>query len=404
MKSPIVSIIVPIYDVEQYLRQCVDSICDQTYSQLEIILVDDGSPDDCGAICDKYARSDPRVIVIHKKNGGLSSARNAGLDIATGTYVALIDGDDTIHPRFIEILVGLCEKYKCDIAQCDFLTVSEQSVKLPLNSQRPLLFYTGRQILHEFCTGKDNINTIVWNKLYRRGLFDETRYPLGKIHEDEFTTYKILWKSRKMVITNQYLYYYLQRQKSITGRKYSIRRLDALDAFKERLDFLKVNKLEEEYIATVRKYVALIDRSCALLKENVENCEEVCDALIKEKQQLERGSSPIFALKKPIFQPEWTTDTCPYPKNARIVLYGAGRWGRAYYQWIHENHWGMVVGWVDNFWIWIKDTGFPVSSLDSLLSMSYDYVLIAIQSWKLQEEIIENLRCWGISERKILTI
>lgn len=405
MSSPIVSVIVPIYKVEQYLQQCIDSICNQTYEKLEIILVDDGSPDNCGAICDSYSKSDPRILVVHKENGGLSSARNAGLDVATGAYVAFVDADDTIHLQFIEILMRLCQDYECDIAQCDFLMVSEQSIKLPLNSQGSLLFYTGKQAIHELCTGKEDVKyTIAWNKIYRRDLFRKVRYPLGRIHEDEFTTYQILWKARKIVITNQYLYYYLQRQKSIMGKKYSIKRLDVLDAFKERMNFLKEHKLEKEYLVTMQKYIGLIDKNCALLKENVEDCEDVCVALLKEKQQLEEQFPKPPAPEGQTFCAKWNTNTCHYSQNARIVLYGAGKWGHAYYQWIQENRWGIVVGWVDNSWSVIKDTEYPVTPLDSLLTMTYDCILITIQNRAVQDRVIQDLRCWGIPGEKIITI
>ena len=218
--APLVSVIVPVYNTEKYLDKCIDSICKQTYSFLEIILVDDGSTDQCGVICDKNSMEDNRIIVIHKENGGLSSARNAGLDIATGRYISFVDADDTLNLQFIEVLLKLCQKYDCDIAQCDFLTVTNKSLKLPLNPQQLLLFYSGKQALHEMCVGRDDIKySVAWNKLYRRDLFDEIRYPLGMLHEDEFISYQLIWKAKKMVITNQYLYYYMQRSDSIMGRK-----------------------------------------------------------------------------------------------------------------------------------------------------------------------------------------
>lgn len=285
--NPTVSVIIPVYKVEKYLQECIDSICTQSYPYLEIILVDDGSPDCCGSICDENAAMDRRIQVLHKENGGLSSARNAGLDVATGKYVAFIDADDTIHPRFVEILIGLCEQFECDVSQCDFLTVSETSMKLPLNMQGDLRFYTGKQAVHELCTGREDVKyTIACNKVYKRELFTGIRYPLGRLHEDEFTTYRVLWSARQVVVTNQYLYYYLIRSESIVRSKYSIKRLDALDAFKERLDFLKENDLEEEYIATIRQYIGLIERSCMSLKRDVENCEDICKRLLKEREHL----------------------------------------------------------------------------------------------------------------------
>lgn len=405
MKFPVVSVIVPICHVEPYLRPCIDSICGQTYSQLEILLIEDGSPDGCGAICDRYAELDSRITVIHKENGGLSSARNAGLDIAAGTYVAFVDADDAIHPKFIETLAGICEEYGCDIAQCDFLTVSEQSSKLPLNTQRPYRFLTGRQGLHELCAGTEDVKyTVAWNKVYRRELFAGIRYPVGRIHEDEFTTYRALWKTRKMAVIHQYLYYYLQRSESIIGRAYSIKRLDALDAFRERLIFLKEKKLETEYFATMRTYIALIERTCAGLKRDVSGSEDVCAGLLKEKRRLEGQFPPVPAMERQeSWEQEWSS-YCPYPETAKVVLYGAGGRGKAYYQWIRESHCGEVVGWVDNSWRGIRDAGYPVTPLDSLLSMSYDYILVTPWSRAVQENIILDLKCWGIPEGKILAV
>lgn len=403
-KIPKVSVIVPIYNVEKYLQQCVDSICKQTYKHLEIILINDGSLDRCKNICDNNSLMDDRILVIHKEYEGVSSARNAGLDIASGEYIAFVDADDTIHPRFIEILVGLCEQYECDIAQCDFLTVANESLKLSLNTQQLLIFYSGRQALSEMCIGRDDVKyAVVWNKIYRRELFQGIRYPLGMIHEDEFVSYRIIWKAKKMVITNQYLYYYLKRTGSIMGSEYSVKRLDGLIAFRERLDFLKQNKLEKEYVAMLRKYVSLIEKNCILLKKYIKNCEDIYCALLKEKEKL-LEQLPLISIKEEITRIEWTINDCPYPKEASLVLYGAGKWGNIYFQWIRENHCGNIVGWVDNSWNSIEQTEYTISPIDLLLRVSYDYVLITIKSKSIQEEVTQNLKCWGIPEKKILAI
>lgn len=242
---PAVSVILPIYCVEKYLEQCIDSILVQTCSDLEIILVNDGSTDHCGNICDKYSAKDSRIRVIHKKNGGVSSARNAGLDIAVGEYIAFIDPDDTVHSRYIEILLDLCQRYDCDIAQCDFLAIAEDSVKLPFGQRQRIDILNNRQALSKLCSANEEVRYVVpWGKIYKRDLFDNIRYPIGRIHEDEFTTYLLFWKARKIVITNQYLYYYIQRATSIMGQKFSISRLDVLDALRERAEFLKTMILE----------------------------------------------------------------------------------------------------------------------------------------------------------------
>ncbi len=404
-KKQKVSIIVPIYDVEKYLLSCIDSILSQTYPYIEIILIDDGSPDQCGNICDKKAIFDDRIRVIHKKNGGLSSARNIGLELATGEYIVFVDSDDTIHERFIEILINLCEQYSCDIAQCDFLVVAEDSLKLPLNPQQSLLFYSGREALSRLCMGNDNVKYLVpWNKIYRRELFQGIRYPVGRIHEDEFITHKLLWKARKVVVTNQYLYYYLRHFNSIMGRKFSMKRLDCHAAFEERLEFLKENRLEKEYKATFANYIRLIERDYRLLREHVEDCESVCVELMKKKERLAKQFSPEIVQKELPPRVNWTVNRCPYQKKDKLVLYGAGKWGCIYYQWIVENRWGEVVGWVDNFWYKKEQTGYPVSPLDLLLKISYDYILIVIENKVVQDEIIINLKSWGIAEKKILVI
>lgn len=404
-KIPEVSIIVPVYNVEKYLQSCIDSILEQTYPNMEIILVDDGSTDQCGSICEENSTLDERIQVIHKENGGLSSARNAGLDIAKGKYVAFVDADDTIHREFIEILLALCEKYECDIAQCDFLTVAEDSLKMPLNPCQSLIFYTGAQALSALCIGKDDVKySVAWNKIYRRELFQKIRYPKGRIHEDEFTTYKVLWKARKIVVTNQYLYYYLQRTGSIIRSRYSLKRLDVIAAFRERLEFLKKNGLEKEWTATIHKYIGLIERVCASLKMDVEDCEDICNKLLKERNELMEQFPKDSGEVKNVVQKEWIPDGYMYPKDAKLVLYGAGKWGRICYQWICDHHYGEVTGWVDNQWSGITQTEIPITPLDSLLTLSYDYVLITIINEAVQKEIAENLRCWGIPEKKILRI
>lgn len=396
--NPIVSIIVPIYKVERYLQQCINSICEQTYEFLQIILVDDGSPDDCGKICDINAERDSRIVVIHKENGGLSSARNAGLDVAEGEYVSFVDADDTIHPQFIEILLGLCLQYECDIAQCDYLTVAEDSIKLPINTVQSIKLYNNKQAIYKMCcTNEAAKYTIAWNKVYKKELFRDIRYPLGKIHEDEFTTYLLLWKVRKIAVINLYLYYYLQRETSIMGSAFSVKKLEALAAFKERLEFLKNKQLWEEYEGTLRTMVVLNKKYDILLKENVNDSAEVCAKLLAEREKEEE------TLNKLALENSKMPQNCPYPKQSKIVLYGAGYWGRIYYKWIKENQFGTVVGWVDNFWKTINGTDYPVQSVDSLFRIQFDYVLIAIKDRLIQEEVAENLMYWGIPKEKIIT-
>lgn len=201
----IISIVVPVYKVEAYLDDCVKSILAQTQADFELILVDDGSPDRCGAMCDAYAESDDRIKVIHKKNGGLSDARNAGIDIAKGQYITFIDSDDWISERYLEELLNTAQKYDADIVQCDF--TSDPSQINEGMDRKENVFTSNREALVNYLTQHD-VKDMAWGKLYRLMLFDEIRYPFGKIHEDYLTTYKLLWNARIVVCFHSKLYYY----------------------------------------------------------------------------------------------------------------------------------------------------------------------------------------------------
>lgn len=234
---PKISIIVPIYNVEEYLHRCVDSILNQTFTAFELILVDDGSPDNCGAICDEYAKKDKRIKVIHKGNGGLSDARNAGIDIASGEYLGFVDSDDWIHPQMYEVLykgivennvkISICE-YEETERQREFEHISDISY----NVQKGL----------DLLVSKNVTAVVAWNKLYHKSLFDKIRYPVGKIHEDEFVTYKLLYEAVKISYCENRLYFYFINENGITKSEYSPKHLDMLDAFEERVAFLYEKK------------------------------------------------------------------------------------------------------------------------------------------------------------------
>lgn len=215
----LISVILPIYNVEKYLPKCIDSILAQTYTDYEIILVDDGSTDKCGEICDRYAQTDTRIRVIHKKNGGVSDARNVGIDAAKGKYICWVDPDDYIHPQYLETLYAIMQKSNADVVVCDYITYydGEEEEIIPIR-QLPPYEQIGQQHLYnnEFLTNKRVKYVIIWNKLFKADLYQGIRYPVGKVHEDNYTTYKLLDKANKIVYTEQPLYYYMMREKSIT--------------------------------------------------------------------------------------------------------------------------------------------------------------------------------------------
>jgi glycosyltransferase involved in cell wall biosynthesis len=220
MQSPLVSIIVPIYKVEPYLRRCLDSIVNQTYTNLEIILVDDGSPDGCPQICDEYAAKDERIVVIHKKNGGLSDARNAGLDICKGEYISFVDSDDWVEEQYVEILFDLLTKENADIAICSYNSFTNE-IELPqffLNGDIKYVCWDSHETLTRLCAEDTPGLMAIWGKLFKRKLFDNIRFPKGKLYEDAYVNYKLYSLADKIFYINLILCHYRVRKDSIMGK------------------------------------------------------------------------------------------------------------------------------------------------------------------------------------------
>lgn len=226
-----ISVIVPVYNVEPYLRQCIDSILAQTYRDFELILVDDGSPDNCGAICDEYARRDSRIRVIHQENGGLSAARNAGIDIATGEYISFVDSDDWVHPEYLAYLYRAVQERGVLLSACSFARtrtkIDEMSIPFACTVCDGLSWFKENHMA----------GVVAWGKLCHRSLFESIQYPVGKIHEDEFITYKLLHLAGNIGVVDAKLYYYFINEAGIMGSPYSVRRLDVLDALEEQCAF-----------------------------------------------------------------------------------------------------------------------------------------------------------------------
>lgn len=235
MEAPLISVIVPVYKVEKYLDRCVQSIADQTYRNLEIILVDDGSPDNCGAMCDTWAEKDSRIRVIHKENGGLSDARNAGLEVATGEYISFVDSDDWLDLQFLQILYDLAIQTDADLAECDFMKTCGSAPMKPFTGE--ITVCTAEEAMVEHIRNS-MFKQVVWNKLYRREVI-RVMFEKGKYHEDEFWTYQIIAGCKKLAHIDRVLYFYFQRADSIMGEGYSIKRIDAVEAKLLRNEFVK---------------------------------------------------------------------------------------------------------------------------------------------------------------------
>lgn len=282
----LVSIIIPVYKVEAYLKECIESVINQTYKNLEIILVDDGSPDNCGQICDKYAYIDNRIKVIHKENGGLSSARNAGLEIATGDYISFIDSDDFMSKDFIEKLHHLCIKNNVEIAVCDYTKFEDKSkIKEVEKSEEKIQLYNSYEMQKNMYIENYAKMVVVWNKLYKKSIYEKLRFPIGKINEDEFTTYKAYHFAENIAVTNEPLYFYRYNENSIMGKKYNERRLDFFYAYDERKEFYKSLKEKELYESTVIKYQELIIDHYLLAKTSDKDSEKILKKIIEKSNE-----------------------------------------------------------------------------------------------------------------------
>lgn len=239
MKNDLISIIIPVYKVEKYLEKCIESVLKQTYTNLQIILVDDGSPDNCGKICDEYAKKDSRIEVIHKSNGGLSDARNVGISKAKGRYIGFVDSDDYIKEDMYEILLNLIKKYDADVSICNLYDVIDGNECIR-NKENGIREYSRLDILKEVLLDK-NIQSYAWNKLYEKELFDEIKYPIRKKYEDIGTTFYVFEKCNKIVVTSEPEYYYLKRSDSLVNNVTESTVLDYTEIIIQRYLYTKEN-------------------------------------------------------------------------------------------------------------------------------------------------------------------
>ena len=241
-----VSIIVPVYMGAQWLPRCIDSIVGQTNKNLEIILVDDGSPDNSGDICEKYATNDSRIKVVHKDNGGLSDARNAGINEANGNYIMFVDEDDYIHPQMVDIMLQTMLHTEADIVVCDFQAVPDNKEvdyqNIVPREQR--ICFEGQEIMNQLYY-RNLLTVVAWNKMYKKSVFLQHRYIKGRVHDDESAIHYFLHDCQKIVYINQKLYYYVQREGSITSKRKWNYYSDAWQAYTERLIFLEKHGYEK---------------------------------------------------------------------------------------------------------------------------------------------------------------
>ena len=234
---PQISVIVPVYNVEKYLHRCVDSILAQTFTDFELILVDDGSPDNCGVICDEYTRKDSRVHVIHQANCGVAVARNSGIDWVfeknESRWISFVDSDDWIHPQYLEILLQAAIESQKEISMCMFI---ETDIEAPIENQRLSLKIVNPGDAYTY--NSKSIDAYPWGRLYAKDCFRDIRYPAGRTWEDLATTYKLLYAQNEIAVAENVLYFYYIRGDSIVRTKWNRGKLDYLFACEEQIPFL----------------------------------------------------------------------------------------------------------------------------------------------------------------------
>lgn len=311
MEKDLISIIVPIYNVEKYIKRCIDSIIAQTYKNLEIILVDDGSPDDCGKICDAYAKKDTRIKVIHKQNGGLSDARNEGIKVANGKYIGFVDSDDWVHiAMFEQLYKGLIENH-ADISCCKFIRCIDKVTNIEKKFNHQIIIYNQMEYLNKFF--KVNSQECVyyaWNKLYKRELLEENQYPIHLTAEDVIGTYKAILKCQKIAEIQSPYYYYYYNENSITGSDFSEKDFDLIKIWnqvveitkKENTNYLELAKLNRYRI----DYTLLMRMALALEFDQIE---DLYDTQYKEMLKSLKQHKPLLLKSK-----------IPFSRKVTIVL------------------------------------------------------------------------------------
>ena len=284
----LISVIVPIYNVQENLKRCIESIVQQTYKNLEIILIDDGSSDDSGIICDNFAKLDKRIIVIHQKNQGPSNARNTGLKISKGKYIGFVDGDDYIDSRMYELLYNNLIKYKAQISTCDFEKVYSNVNLKKQNIMHKKSYAIDNSMAIKLLLEDKIINNYVWNKLYIKELWNNEYFPDKKKFEDLGTIYKILQKAKKVAIYRCKLYKYVINENSITNNiKDDSSVLNYIEMTNTMLNFVEYNypNFEESVKKARCKYIINWHTMC--IKNNLKNLYD-SDTLIKQYSKFEK--------------------------------------------------------------------------------------------------------------------
>ena len=305
MEEELISVILPIYNVEKYLKRCIDSVIEQTYKNIEIILVDDGATDNSGKICEEYAKKDERIIVIHKENGGLSDARNAGIIKAKGKYITLVDSDDYIEKDYVEFLYKLLKDNNVKMSICSHTVIYENGTILKKETHENSVLdskTTLERILYD-----EGIDLSAWAKMYEKSLFDKVLYPKGRLFEDAATTYLLMDQCKKIAIGSESKYNYMVRNNSITSATFSSKKMELIVSTKEMSDYVKEKYPDLTSAANRRLMYAYLSTLSQLAnskitypkeeKELVEYVKANGKEILQDKRAKKRDKIGILSLK-----------------------------------------------------------------------------------------------------------
>ncbi len=375
MNIPKISIVVPIYQIDRYVGICIESLMNQTFENLEIILVDDGSPDRCPEICDLYARKDSRIKVIHKENGGLVSARKAGLQATVGEYVGYVDGDDWVGAGFVESLYTAISTAKADIAAGGFSRDLFSSTA-HFTDNVACGVYEGerldelrKEMISKGDFFKIGVSTYVWNKLFRREMLEEAQMAVDNaisIGEDAAVTYPAMMKAKRVVVTDTCAYHYRQREDSMLKKVASF----SADARKLKSLYEYLSKFASEQDAKYRM-------------------QEQVDDFVLGICMMRSGDLSCFGNEI---------------QGKKVAIYSAGTFGQQLYNRLHLSADCKLVNWVDDDYWEYRRCCLDVNPVESLSEGGFDYVLVATLSSVLKEKIASRLMDCGVEKSKILTV
>jgi glycosyltransferase involved in cell wall biosynthesis len=385
-ENKLISIIVPIYNVEKYLEQCIESLISQTYSNIEIILVNDGSPDNCTYICNKYKEQDSRIKVIHKENKGLVSARKAGMQIAKGEYIGFVDGDDWVEPKMYEDLMYYASKHDVDIVAAGYKEELDGNIVEILYNNLPSGYYSKEDLIKSvypkmLCAGgfsQFGVFSYLWNKIFKRDIIFNNQMSIDDqifMAEDAACTYPSLLDANSLYITCSSFYTYRQRVDSMV----KTRSIDALelDRYKKLYKHLHDKFINTEYSSLLSQLdlflLSLLTTRSGLIFNGGKKVNE------------------LFAFKN-------------IPLNSKIVVCGAGTFGQHLVKRIQNGNRFDLIGWVDNLYDIYKKVGLSVESMTLIDKLEYDFILIAFINEKNANDIKNKLINYGIPNDKILTV